>query len=59
MSFFFLVVIFFHDVDYGAPDDEFLDDLCFHHPLGQDRAKDSELHFVAAGSSPSTPSCPG
>ena len=58
MSFFFLIVVSFHDVDYGAPDDEFLDVLCFLLPLGQDRAKDSELRFVAASSSPSTTSRP-
>ena len=39
MFFFFLIVVFIHDVDYGAPDDKFLDVLCFHLPLGQDRAK--------------------
>ena len=39
MSLFFPVVHYIPDVDYGAPDDEFLDVLCFHLPLGQDRAK--------------------
>ena len=39
MVFFLLVIVFIHDVDYGAPDDKFLDVLCFHLPLGQDRAK--------------------
>ena len=39
MSLFFPVVHYVPDVDYGAPDDEFLDVLCFHLSLGQDRAK--------------------
>ena len=39
MFFFFLLVVFIHGGDYDAPGDKFLGVLCFHLPLGQERAK--------------------